>query len=354
MTSAPPEQLTLLLQPSVSKVHSQNSKLGGYLRLAFVLLVLGLMSGNTFSYQAIEPVLIASGVFNQSCIGSTSLPCAEQLLQLNLLSDLSGSLNNVFQLPIGYCIDRFGARTMALVGGIVSCLSFAIFGLGMLGANPLFYIGYTLLSISGTGYSIAAMSVASDFGPPSGAVIPMMSAMSMVSALVFNAFRAMYYNLHVSVLVLFCGFAGILTPLAVPSAWALRNRQHQFTFPLQQMKTLVFASSVVCVSFNLLHMVFYLSTVYNQALWISGGDVQTANGMQTVFSWLFPGIGVLSTPVNAFLLVKLPVVTWAVAMAVAVAVFGAMTVIPSVGLQVCTCSIVIVTDGIHYFDVLSM
>lgn len=158
-------------QTSLLTSKTSTSGWRGISKLVYLLLVLAVCSGITFGYQALEPVLIGGDVFGEYCQLNESHPCAKQLLQLNLLSQLASSMNNVFMLPIGYCIDRFGARKVTLGSSIAFICALLMFGLASLGASWMLYIAFSVLAICGTATSVACISVAGDFGPPSGAVI---------------------------------------------------------------------------------------------------------------------------------------------------------------------------------------
>lgn len=162
----------------------------------------------------------------------------------------------------------------------------------------------------------------------------MMSSMSMVSALVFYAFKHIYALGHASILGLFGVFAAICTPLLLPAPLAVITRKSKFIFPHQAIRSVVFWCSVLCVTTNLLQTVFYLSTVYNQALWITGGNQQLADTLSGHFAWMFPVFGVLSTPLNGLLLVKMPIISWSASMGVLAVIFGIFICLPVYAVQV--------------------
>lgn len=168
-------------------------------------------AGVVFGFAAFKTVLISEGVYSDLCHqddGSTVLsstgPCVEQDLKLNLLFTVAAGVTNVIALPVGWVLDYYGPRICGIVGALwlmTASLTFKWSNVLESYVDP-YMMGYTLLAIGGPFVFISCFQLANSFPQRSGSILALISGSFDSSSALFLAYRLMYqkwdHNLHLS------------------------------------------------------------------------------------------------------------------------------------------------------------
>jgi MFS family permease len=160
-----------------------------------------LTSGIIWGFAAFKPILIAQGVYGDSCTiqsilhteNGLILPCKAQDLRLNLFFVSPSTLANISTLFAGATLDRVGRRACYLISAFLlasGCLmmgsSFVIPSFdGYLAAN-------LLLGVGGTFIFVPSFQLANAFPKHSGIVVALITGALDSSAAVFLFYRMAY------------------------------------------------------------------------------------------------------------------------------------------------------------------
>lgn len=91
-----------------------------------------LAGGVVFGYAAFKPVLVAEGVYKETCtpaeIAEDVPVCHQQEMKLNMLFTIAAVATNLCALFVGTILDQYGPRVAGLIGSALLALGSAGFG----------------------------------------------------------------------------------------------------------------------------------------------------------------------------------------------------------------------------------
>lgn len=155
-------------------------------------------AGIVFGYAALKPVLIQERVYRDQCteeeLEKKVDVCYGQELRLNFMFTVAAVATNVFALPIGTILDRYGPRVCGIISSIflaLGCLFFA-FASDMKPAFDGYITGYVLLAIGGPFVFISSFQLSNSFPRYSGLILAVLTGAFDTSSAIFLIYRLIY------------------------------------------------------------------------------------------------------------------------------------------------------------------
>uniref|UniRef100_A0A7S4E030 Major facilitator superfamily (MFS) profile domain-containing protein n=1 Tax=Lotharella globosa TaxID=91324 RepID=A0A7S4E030_9EUKA len=173
----------------------------------WICLIVG--GGSLFGYNALRPVLIADGAYEELCEPGNS-GCPEQRLALNLCEVASFVCVNVTILPLGMLMDRLGPRLACFFNTLLYAVGFSLLILATrLKASSFYMWGLVVVACSANFSFLTAVATAKMFRDESKTYF-----ISAGTALAYEVAPIMMYILQVvvpSYMTLETGFIIIAT-----------------------------------------------------------------------------------------------------------------------------------------------
>ncbi|KAI9773180.1 MAG: hypothetical protein M1840_008301 [Geoglossum simile] len=156
-----------------------------------------LAAGVVFGYAALKPVLVREGVYQELCKndgleGKRVHTCYEQELRLNLMFTTAAVATNVFALPVGTILDKYGPRVSAVVGSILFAAGCVLFALAWRLPFDGYILGYSLIALGGPFIFIPSFQLSNTFPNHSGLILSMLTGAFDSSSAVFLLYRMIY------------------------------------------------------------------------------------------------------------------------------------------------------------------
>lgn len=102
------------------------------LQIALAVIYCLLAAGVVFGYAAIKPVLVAEGVYRDTCtddeIKDDVRVCYQQELRLNFMFTVAAVATNVCALLVGTILDQYGPRVAGVIGSVLFAMGSAGMG----------------------------------------------------------------------------------------------------------------------------------------------------------------------------------------------------------------------------------
>lgn len=313
----PSTQTTPLIKNDTLASSDRISKLLPFIGVFIMFSIGGICSG----FSALKPVLLDMKVFVDQCSAEN---CVGQLLRINLIGQITFSALNIFVIPIGFLVDRISLKWMVLIGNIVTLISVASFGIILtFRVLDLYFwwlsIGFfVLIGLSQIPTYFATLDLLSFL--PKKYEIFMNACLACawdLSAVIFMLFNFIYFKNHIPIIYIFCGYAVIMTPMLLFFAFKFKPRLHvtveeinssesQILISKPTLKSQLFSkmyfSMVLYTAVTMLHFYFFMTTIYDQGLSITKGDLVETNKLNTAFSIILPAMGFLCPFLVAWLL----------------------------------------------------
>ncbi|KAM5472882.1 hypothetical protein MauCBS54593_002595 [Microsporum audouinii] len=170
--------------------------------------------GIIFGYAALKPVLIEEGVYNHLCtkddFDQGARVCYQQELRLNFMFTVSVIASNIFALPSGAILDKYGPRLTSGIGAILLAMGSLLFTSASHFPYDRHLCGYTLMAMGGSAVFISSFHLSNTFPKRSGFILSTLTAAFDISSALFLLFREVH-NTNLTLKVLFTIY------LAVPS-----------------------------------------------------------------------------------------------------------------------------------------
>ncbi|VUC21977.1 unnamed protein product [Clonostachys rosea] len=160
-------------------------------------------SGIVFGFAALKPILVAEGVYRDSCddgghdgpeafahLSSRYIPCPNQDMRLNFIFITATITTNIACLLSGFTLDRFGRRPCWIIGCIALAMGSSLMAASF--ANPGlngYVTGSMLLGLGGTFLFVPSFELANAFPKYSGLVVAVITGAFDASASVFLFYR---------------------------------------------------------------------------------------------------------------------------------------------------------------------
>ena len=379
-----------------SYVDSDSSHGARLWMISYVVASLILCGGSVFGFTPLKQIFLDEGVFADVCSGP-SVPCEAQLVQLDRLFTLAGSLFSVWLLPAGLCLRFLGPRvcfgsgfTLVFVG----CLLFAF--------APFDYYtaAYVLLGSGNPLIYIAAFNFAKLYPNSSNLLLSIFIGCFGFSSVVFYVFNEIHFRLGMSSQHLFLVFSAapvllfsigmaILPPwpyhvqyqkkllrkvhnssidertplrkVGVENALLEEPASEDQEVPLKeqsiprQLVSAPFIGQSIFFCWGMLHQNFYLASLGDQIFMFANHDA-SQEALATLilqdFSMLYP-LGCLLSILPVGVIVRnFSVSTSLFAYCVTNLVFSALALVPVVPVQWVT-SFVYITVRVGFFTIMS-
>ncbi|CAH0052551.1 unnamed protein product [Clonostachys solani] len=160
-------------------------------------------SGIVFGFAALKPVLVAEGVYRDSCddyghdgpeafahLSPRYIPCPRQEMRLNFIFITATITTNIACLLSGFTLDRFGRRSCWIIGCIALAMGSSLMAVSFATPGLNGYIGGSmLLGLGGTFLFVPSFELANAFPKYSGLVVAVITGAFDASASVFLFYR---------------------------------------------------------------------------------------------------------------------------------------------------------------------
>jgi len=357
--------------------------------LAYSVFVAAVLSGSTFGHAALKPVLIDAGVYGNLCDTKESAVCEPQILKIDLMYIIMTTIMNGMGVFTGVFIDKFGPRIASASGGLLATCGALLFGLSYRLQVDTYLLSYCLLSVGGVTYFLGSLQLCNLFpNDTHGFYTGLQMAGWEASVAVFYALQGIYMRWHglVTLDTLFFAFAFLcaLVTLPILFLWPLStvprpeshpdppnpvpshlkddadalmdqgnkdgsngvggaNDEHMGMGMIQKLKADLIAFGLmdlaltqILACFNFINNNYYISTVYEQLLWLSHGDIPASRAAERAFSIIFPISGIVASYVSGVTIDRLQVGRTALVMTSLHFSFMVFSVIPSLHVQYVT------------------
>ena len=99
---------------------------------------------------------------------------------------------NVFALPVGTILDKYGPRVSAVIGSILFAAGCALFALAWRLPFDGYILGYTLIALGGPFIFISSFQLSNTFPNHSGFILSLLTGAFDSSSAVFLLYRMIY------------------------------------------------------------------------------------------------------------------------------------------------------------------
>lgn len=155
-----------------------------------------LSAGVVFGYAALKPVLIEEGVYRNRCrqdeVRKQQRLCYGQEMRLNLMFTVAAVSTNVWALPVGVLLDRFGPRLTSVLGCAFFSLGLGLLAIGADAAVDTYLPGFMFLAIGAPFLFIPTFHLSNAFPPYSGLILTLLTGAFDASSAVFLLYRVVY------------------------------------------------------------------------------------------------------------------------------------------------------------------
>eukprot|EP00494_Astrolonche_serrata_P030080 UN30347 len=278
-------------------------------------------SGLLFGFASIHDIMFEIGAFRELCpIGWTSTdPCLNQQLSLDLLFTIGTAATNFVALPAGIFLDKFGPRlTGSLAGGCVCIGVFTVGIAGLLSKSILYHVGFCLVSIGGPVVFMSIISFSNLFPKYSGLITGLCVGCFDASSVILPVIGFIYTNFYNNFSSLFLMYSIIpliatFVPLMMYPTKAFQLEMSRNTtleehtpvrrvsiysldkFDLKyQLKSPEFWLTVYTVSIYMLRINFFIQTIGEQTLFNKKENVM-------IFGYMLPAAGICFIPVIGYI-----------------------------------------------------
>ena len=374
------------------KVDEDSSHAARILLLFYVMLSLTLCGGTVFGYAGLKEVLLDEGVYRELCRNSDDqVPCNEQMLRLDLMFTLASSLFSAYLLPAGLCLQKIGPRYSFFLGFFLVFTGSILFVAADSKTFDVYIPAFVAIGTGNPLLYISSFNFSKLYPSSSNLLLSMFIGCFGFSAIVFYIFQEVHFAYGVPsnqlfllfslvpIALVLCGFCllpvdvyhvqrqkklafmngdtdvvGEKTPLlaieATPKEPVELPSENEGI--LQQLKSPQFLAQAIFFSWGMLHLNFYLGTVYDQLLMFdkTGGD--KADQITEFFALSYP-FGCLASILPVGLLVRNTSVSTSIFVyCTANLIFSGFSLVPQIGVQWFTVNLFIV-DRVAFFTVMS-
>lgn len=156
-----------------------------------------LAAGVIFGYAALKPVLIAEGVYHDSCtedeLERDVRVCFDQELRLNFMFTAAAVATNVCALLVGTILDIYGPRVSGVIGGAFIAFGSLLFAFARdIELFDAYIPGYLFLALGGPFIFIPSFQLSNTFPEFSGLILSMLTGAFDSSSIVFLFYRLAY------------------------------------------------------------------------------------------------------------------------------------------------------------------
>jgi MFS family permease len=322
------------------------------------------VSGIIFGFQALCPLLIDDGAFEDKCFNGN---CDGQLLQLNWIFSICTTWTNVSALGIGLFLDYFGAQKTILFGSVVFSMGCLVTSFAS-DFQILYLVGFSLISVAGPTVFMGLLTQTRSFVDYQGMVMAAFVGTFDASTIVFYVFQILLRNGWVRNLSLVFRFYGILPPILSLIIWINweivtmprekidqeegendlietdENAQllcsnddngDQNSF-LEQIKSNYFIGITIILCIYMTRLNFYISTLADQLQDLGKNNYylkQNIPNLMEFFYIVLPIGGIVSIPIIGILLENLKFPTLFFLLGICGTLLGVLNLIPNVVAQ---------------------
>uniref|UniRef100_T1J9N8 Major facilitator superfamily (MFS) profile domain-containing protein n=1 Tax=Strigamia maritima TaxID=126957 RepID=T1J9N8_STRMM len=155
----------------------------------------------------IPPTLQA---FNECC-SHYKWSCIEQEKRLNKCFTLGSFLMNIFNLPIGWTVNKVGVKWIRSIGMLMSCVAFILFAISSARLSYLIMYAAALTSVGGNIILYTSLQVANLFGAAKTRSLGLLVGSHAASAITFPIFKVFYgFGIPLNLLFLILAALSIL------------------------------------------------------------------------------------------------------------------------------------------------
>ena len=375
-------------------VDQDSTHVAKILLLFYVVASLIFCGGNVFGFTPLKQVFLDEGVYKELCFGA-SLPCEEQLVKLDGMFTLAGSLFSVWLLPSGLCLRFLGPRVCFLAGFTFVFAGSVVFT----GAPPEYYtMAYVMIGSGNPLLYISAFNFCKLYPASSNLLLSIFIGCFGFSSVVFSIFSEIHFRYGLSSKEIFFGFSTIplllalvgmiiippdpyhiqyqkkldamgddgelvdeRTPLRKGDPEAVVSIRSDDEVPLKeqsiprQLKSAPFVAQVIFFCWGMLHQNFYMGTLGDQIFMFANHDSQAeATGVEILqkFAIVYPFGCIISIIPVGTLVRNTSVSTSLFVYCAANLLFSGLSLVPSVKTQSVTSSIYIMVR-VAFFTVMS-
>ncbi|EFQ99776.1 FMP42 [Nannizzia gypsea CBS 118893] len=165
-------------------------------QLIIAITYCSLSSGIIFGYAALKPILISEGVYSHLCMNDEVITaarvCDKQELRLNFMFTVSAIASNLFALPSGAILDKYGPRFTGGVGAILLAMGSLLFATASHFPYDRHLFGYTLMAMGGVAVFISSFHLSNSFPKHSGIILSILTGAFDLSSALFLLFRRVH------------------------------------------------------------------------------------------------------------------------------------------------------------------
>lgn len=381
---------------SASYVDEDSSHVAKIVMLFYVVASLIFCGGNVFGFTPLKQVFLDEGVYRESCAAGVALPCEEQLVKLDGMFTLAGSLFSVWLLPAGLCLRFLGPRFCFSVGFALVFAGSIVFAR----ATPDYYsLAYVMIGSGNPLLYISAFNFSRLYPVSSNLLLSIFIGCFGFSSVIFYAFSEIHFRYGFSSKEIFVAFSGIPFLLAIlgmailpPDPYHIQYQKKldamgddtvinertplrkgdpeadqspdQATLedvPLRersiprQLVSAPFLAQTIFFCWGMLHQNFYLGTLGDQIFMFANHDARAeATGVEILrkFALVYPFGCIISILPVGTLVRNTSVSTSLFVYCAANLLFSGLSLVPSIEVQWVTSSIYIMVR-VAFFTVMS-